>query len=307
LTCQASYERICCRKEKAPAGTGKEVALADNKIRRPELRRSDGKGQIVVEKIVPSGRHKAAETVDLMSIERLPHDLDEQKAVSGRVTMHILDIFAGRISVADHVLFNAEASSPQCAHLWPVFDETLISEAATLGCHIFWSDLVLRRISQWHDWPEIKDGPELLGRLFSAVVTSSRVRRGLEQHPMAAPELYASRRQALGEMKALCKKLNASTVGSTRLPKGAELYDLIGIEVDTPERYPLLRKNWTSLCNYLKQQDLDQGGNFTKQMLVRSSGVTPGEIVNGWFDWWGCTSEGQSRKIISGIGSRKRR
>lgn len=258
-----------------------------------------------MEKNLSDGGNKTAEDrFDLMFIHKIPFDLDERRTLSLTVTQRVLDVFAGRLSQAEHTLFRTEPlSSPKSLNLWPKFDETLISEASSLGWRILLSDDVLRRVEHWHDW--LPEGPELLKRFFGAIVTSSRMRRGLEQHPLTAPELYPSRQLARDEMKALCKRLNALTVGRARLPETTRLYTLIRDEINATGRYPYLRKNIRSLFNYLGQQDEDHGRNFTKQLVVRGSGVTPAEIINGWFDWAFCTAEGQSRKIISKIGSRK--
>lgn len=243
--------------------------------------------------------------IDLM-VTRYPNKWKQIEELSNAVSQHLLNVFAGRISQENHRLFCTEANNPKCDHLWPIFDGTIISEALTLGWRVFASEIVIRRIERWNDLGKMENGPELLEKLFAAIVTNSKVKRGIERFPLNAPELYQTRKKAVAEVKALCKRLSASAKGLTKIPRGVDLHAVIRREIETPQRYPVLRMNVESFCTYLTQQDLDQDGNFTVQLVKKGAGVTPAGVVDGWFDWGSCSSEGQSRKAISKIGSRKR-
>lgn len=264
--------------------------------------RSSSSGQSLTE-ITPEASTALA-LFDLMSITDVPRDWEQRKTVSAIVTGRLLDIFSGRISSADLELFKSDSGNPECDRLWAAFDEIVIEQAATLGWRVYLGEHVLRRVQMWHDKEE--KGPELLMRLSDAIVRSARAIRGEVRNPINSPELYWIRKAGLEEVRLLSKKLHAQLVVRQKLPALSELYAMMREEiVRLPNVYGCLYQNMRSFFRYLEIQDAEQGGYpLTKRLAMKQA--TPSELVNGWTDWGFTTPEGQSRKIISKLGNRKR-
>jgi len=256
-----------------------------------------------------------AGVLDLMSFTFPANDPQDKKVRSACVTAEFCRILRGRLSPAETNLWSllersAEGGidATEGARLLDKFDIVLIEQAATLGWRMYESVVVLARIALWSDRTD--DGVDKLARFQSAIIRNAELKRGLAQHPFTEPEWYATRKAALKAVKVLRKELHSRfRIRKThRPPNLSELYREIRSTIAGNIRsYGHLMANLTSFMSYLERED--SPSNTVTLLTTRfvTGQVTPASIVNGWFDYQGCTANGKSRQIISRIGSQKLR
>jgi hypothetical protein len=255
----------------------------------------------------------AAGVLDLMSFDLPVRDAEERTSRSNYMTKRLLDVFKGRLSASETALWTAswkDANAPigeqQKRHLFDKFDDVLIGEAAALGWRVFESVSVLTRIAKWCE--EEDKGLDKIRRFNAAITRYAEVKRGISQLPFIEPEWYATRKQALREIKALREEL-CSRFAKQRKRRTLSLNHLraeIGGRVAAkPLQYPYLMLNLTSFIEYLKRHDSSYETVFPLTTRFATRQVTPAALVDGWFDYQGGTAHGKSRQIISRLRSPK--
>jgi hypothetical protein len=256
-----------------------------------------------------------AGVLDLMSFTFPTNDPEEKKLRSFCVYAESRRILQGRLSPAETVMWtllerNADrAIDPKDeARLYDMFDNVLIELAVTLGWRMYENTVVLARIAVWTDRGD--GGVEKLVRFNAAINRHAALRRGKAQLPFTEPEWYPTRKAALSEVKALGRELQAQldTRKLNRPPSLSALYEAIRANITgKPRSYGYLMANLSSFMNYLECEDSpsDTVTPLTLRFVTRQ--VTHTFVVDGWFDYQGCTASGKSRQIISRIGSQKRR
>jgi hypothetical protein len=240
-------------------------------------------------------------TVDLMSWEFPASDPQERRSRGNSLIAEMDNIFRGRLSPAEIDLWSRHDSDsvldPQeTSRLWDKFGQVLIEQAESLGWRIFESSNVLQLIAHWMD----KDphGIEKLKRFFDSLVRNAKIGRGLQRHSFREQEWYQTRTNALGEVKALQRKLASQFAARNEMPNPTEACSAIRTEITaTPRGYKYLTANLRSFLEYI--------GPLSPRFVTNQ--FTPATVVDGWFDHQGSTAAGKSRQIISRIGSQKRR
>jgi len=236
-----------------------------------------------------------------MSWECPASDPQERRLRGNSLIAEMDNIFRGRLSRAEIDLWSRHDSDfaldPQeTSHLWDKFDHVLIEQAESLGWRIFESSGVLQRISHWMD----KDphGIEKLKRFSNNMERNAKIGRGLQRHSFTEQEWCQTRTNALGEVKALQRKLASQFATRNEMPNPTEACSVIRTEIaTTPRGYKYLTANLRSFSEYI--------GPLTPRFVTNQ--ITPATVVDGWFDYQGSTAAGKSRQIISRIGSQKRR
>ena len=253
---------------------------------------------------------RAAEGLfDLMSLTFPADDPQELEEQGFCVTTELIRLYEERLSRAEQDLWtamlrNAEVGpNPQVeASLWRKFNHLFIEQVAALGWRMCLSSLLLSRLARWsyYEW----EGLERLEKFNAGISRYAEVKRGKARLPFTEQEWPQTRRNALREIKALQKRLSAQLGAGIEQPTvakaAANASSVIRIEIDAkPTTYRYLFSNLLSFLDYLESHAL--GPVFV------IGGISPGTVLNGWFDYQSCAAEDKSRQIISRIGSQKRR
>jgi hypothetical protein len=250
----------------------------------------------------PSGKAQvAAKIIDFMSLEAPTNDPQERRSRGNRLIENLDKILRGRLSRAETNLWlrfhrgNA-VGSPEIDHLLNRFDDVLIEQAESLGWRMLESNIVIQRIAYWMD----KDphGIEKLKKFNESLERNAKIGRGLQRHSFREQEWFQTRKDALREVKALQRKMVSQFAAKNRIPNHTEAYSAIRAEIAaSPGAYTYLTANRRSFSEYL--------GPLTPRFVT--GGMTPGAVLDGWFDYQGSTAAGKSRQIICRIGSRRKR
>jgi hypothetical protein len=246
-----------------------------------------------------------AGTLDLMSFDFPPHDPEEREILGRCVSIELLRILRARLSPPELGLVtslntNAEVSapfSPEEAQLYNKLDEVLIEQTSALGWRIHLSSLMMARFACWCD--NDVEGIEKLGKFTAALNCHAKVKRGKAQLPLTEQEWPQTRKNALREIKVLQRRLSAQVAAGKRYLAVEQAAGLIHSEITAqPLAYRFLCSNLLSFSDYLEKHSLP--------LVFVTRQISPGTVLNGWFDYQGSTPEDKSRQIISRLASQKR-
>ncbi len=171
------------------------------------------------------------------------------------------------------------------------FEEVIIEQAVYLGWRIYQSSVVLKRIASWID--DEPDGMRKLERFNQAIIRHATVKRGTARLPFTESEWHQSRKNALEEIKALRRKLTSQFALRGQEPNLDQANSAISSEITAhPRAFQYLSENLSSLMDYLSKQ-----GELSAAFVAGQ--VTPGVLIDGWFDYQGSTPDEKSRQFIS--------
>ena len=265
-----------------------------SKRRAMELHRSSVAGPSSQEQV-------AAKIIDFMSLEAPTNDPAERRSRGNRLIESLDKILRGRLSRAETNFWlrfsrGDAVGSREIDHVLNKFDDVLIEQAESLGWRMLESNMVIQRIAYWMD----KDtrGIEKLEKFNESLEGNAKIGRGLQRHSFREQEWYQTRKDAFREVKALQRKMVSQFAAKNRIPNPTDAYSAIRAEVAaSPSAYTYLTANLRSFSEYL--------GPLTPRFVT--GGMTPGAVLDGWFDYQGSVAAGKSRQIISRIGSRRKR
>jgi hypothetical protein len=200
------------------------------------------------------------------------------------------------------VSLNASAETTPPSHeealLYDKLDEVLIEQTAALGWRVCLSSLVMARIAWWSD--NDAGGIEKLRKFTTALNRHAEVKRGKARLPFTEQEWPQTRKNALAEITVLQKGLSTQVAIGKQCSTATQTSDLIRAEITAkPLTYRYLSSNLLSFVDYLEKHSL--------LLVFVTRQISPGTILNGWFDYQGSTADDKSRQIISRPASQKRR
>jgi hypothetical protein len=253
-------------------------------------------------KLNPSGTAQVAgKVIDFMSLEAPTNDPQERRSRGDHLIKELDNILSGRLSrAATDSWLRLDLEGPfdpvQTDHVVSELDEVFIEQAESLGWRMLESNIVIQRIAYWMD----KDprGIEKLEKFNKSLECNAKIGRGSRQHSFREQEWFQTRKDALREVKALQRKMVSQFAAKNRIPSPSEAYSAIRAEIAaSPSAYAYLTANLRSFSEYV--------GPLTPSFVTGQ--ITPGAVLDGWFDYQGSTAAGKSRQIISRIGSRRKR
>jgi hypothetical protein len=243
--------------------------------------------------------------LDFMSFESPPDDPKEREVWGCCVWSELFRIFRARLSREQIGLVQSLNANPETtplshdeALLIDKLDEVLIEQTAALGWRMFLSRAVVARIARWSDAEP--DGIDKLRRFTTALIRHAEVKRAKARLPFTEQEWPQTRKNALREIKVLQKVLSPRLAVGKPCSTATQASALIRAEIAAKRlTYSYLAANLRSFVEYLETASLS---------LVFATGqISPGTVLNGWFDHQGSTADDKSRQIISRLASKKRR
>jgi hypothetical protein len=123
-------------------------------------------------------------------------------------------------------------------------DQAILQRAPSVGPHLFFSPLVMDRLTQWREIEQ--NGPELFDKLGKALKCGSLARRGKAKLPVE-PWMADFKAEAQRELRTLQHNFKTTVLPRRRKLTEEKLRDEVEKMVHRPDNpFPVLLEHWTS-------------------------------------------------------------